>query len=179
MAINALLGALRAQVDAPIFITQHLPASFMPFFAGQLARTQQRPVFVAEDGMMVAKGAIYLAPGDGHLTLARVGKSLRIVIDRTPVDHGACPSVDPMMASVGAIYGAAACGVTLSGMGRDGASGSRMLRSEGGLVIAQDSDSSVVWGMPGSVAREGVAHHVLNPVAIATLINSIVAGQTV
>lgn len=170
MAINALLGAIPDDVRCPIFITQHLPAGFIPFFAGQLQRTSARTIVVADDGMPVRPGHIYLAPGDGHLDLSANGDRVTIVLDRTPAASGACPSVDPMMAALGRVYGAQGCGIMLSGMGRDGCDGAAVLRAAGGLMLAQDVDSSVVWGMPGAVAGAGLAHAVLNPIALAEVV---------
>ncbi|MEQ1509186.1 MAG: chemotaxis protein CheB [Sphingopyxis sp.] len=172
MAINAFLGALPRDLVCPIFITQHLPSNFMPFFAEQLHRLIGRTVFVGEDGMRVAPECIYLAPGDGHLALSYVNGTTRIVIDRSAAASGAMPSVDPMLASMADVYGEKACGVMLSGMGSDGLSGARRLRVSGGLILAQDIESSVVWGMPGAVAREGIAHAVQNPLALAAIVAS-------
>jgi two-component system, chemotaxis family, protein-glutamate methylesterase/glutaminase len=176
MAINGLLAELAPHVDCPIFITQHLPGGFIPFFADQLRRIMVRPVMVADDGMAVQPGTIYLAPGDAHLRLALFGAGTRIMLDRTPSANGACPSVDPMMMSLAAIYGTAACAVILSGMGRDGHNGVAEIRKAGGLVLAQDVGTSVVWGMPGAVARSGFAKLLMPPEDIGRYISQ-VAGM--
>ena len=176
VAINALLAALPAHLDCPIFITQHLPAGFMPFFADQLARATARRVRVAEDGMRIDAGCIYLAPGEAHLKVAKLSGRPHIMLDRGPSPVGACPAVDPMMASVAGIYGPGACAVMLSGMGRDGLEGVRAVHRAGGLVLAQDVGSSVVWGMPGAIAREGLADAVLDPPGLGQLIARVIAG---
>ncbi len=166
MAINALLAALSANVACPVFITQHLPGGFIPFFADQLQRAVARTVLVAEDGMAVADNHIYLAPGEAHLRVVGMGGGARIMLDRSVAASGACPSVDPMMASLAAVYGAAACAVILSGMGRDGHDGVGNIRRVGGLILAQDIESSVVWGMPGAIARSGLARLLMPPADI-------------
>lgn len=168
MAINAFLGALPPAMDCPIFITQHLPGGFMPYFAEQLRRLLGRTVMVVEDGMIVAPGIVYLASGEGHISLSG-GAKKRIYIDRSPSESGATPSVDPMLAALAEHYGKSACGVMLSGMGRDGLTGARRLRAAGGLMMAQDMESCVVWGMPGAVVRAGLADAVQNPVALANI----------
>lgn len=170
VAINSLLTALPRRIDCPIFITQHLPGGFMSFFADQLARETGRKVVVGEDGMRVADATVYLAPGEAHMRVTRLSGQPHIMLDRSPSPVGACPAVDPMMASIAEIYGAQACAVMLSGMGRDGLEGVRDVRRGGGLVLAQDVTSSVVWGMPGAVAREGLAEAVLDPAALGALI---------
>lgn len=170
VAINAFLQALPKRIDCPMFITQHLPGGFMTFFAEQLARATGRKVVVAEDGMRVERAHIYVAPGEAHLRLTILSGKPHIMLDRSPSPVGACPSVDPMMASMADVYGTGACAVMLSGMGRDGLEGVRDVRREGGLVLAQDVGSSVVWGMPGAVAREGLAEAVLDPEQIGKLV---------
>ena len=170
VAINSLLTALPRRIDCPIFITQHLPGGFMSFFADQLARETGRRVVVGEDGMRVADATVYLAPGEAHMRVTRLSGQPHIMLDRSPSPVGACPAVDPMMASIAEIYGVHACAVMLSGMGRDGLEGVRDVRRSGGLVLAQDVASSVVWGMPGAVAREGLAEAVLDPAALGSLI---------
>lgn len=167
MAINAFLSALPRTIDCPILITQHLPGGFMPFFADQLLRLFGRPVKVADDGMAVKAGHIYLAPGEGHIALSQIKGGVRIMIDRSPAPSGATPSVDPMLSTMAEVYGDKACGVILSGMGRDGIEGARRLRTKGGVLLAQDIESCVVWGMPGAVVREGLADTVGNPASLA------------
>lgn len=163
MAINHFLGSLSDKVDCPIFITQHLPAGFIPFFADQLDRSVTRTVVVAEAGMRVSKSHIYLAPGEAHIRLARTAGGVRIMLDSTPVANGARPSVDPMMETLADVYGASACAIILSGMGRDGHDGVSDVRQAGGLVLAQDVASSVVWGMPGAITRSGLARLTMAP----------------
>jgi two-component system, chemotaxis family, protein-glutamate methylesterase/glutaminase len=168
MAINAFLWSLPPDFDQPLFVTQHLPGGFMSFFADQLRRTGvRRAIMVAEDGMPVRPRHVYVAPGEAHIQVTAMHDGARIMLDRAPSPVGACPSVDPMMASLAEVYGAGACAVMLSGMGRDGLEGVRRIKRAGGLVLAQDVESSVVWGMPGAVAREGLADLVMAPDELA------------
>ena len=170
-ALSLLLRELPASFRLPMLVTQHLPASFMPYFAAQLALITGRPCEVATDRLRVRPGRVIVAPGDAHLRcvpLSDGGACVRL--SHEPSASGCTPSVDPMFASVAATFGARALGVVLSGMGRDGAEGARALRDAGGTVVAQDQASSVVWGMPGAVAGAGLAEAQLPPAAIGRLI---------
>ncbi|URW76752.1 response regulator [Sphingomonas donggukensis] len=169
-ALSALLRALPATFDVPILVTQHLPASFMPYFAAQLALLAGRPCDVAENHMRVRPGRIVIAPGHAHMRLAKMddGASIRLTSEASA--SGCLPSVDPMFASLAEVYGKRGLGVVLSGMGRDGAIGARALTAAGASVVVQDRRTSVVWGMPGAVANSGGATAVLPPDAIGRLI---------
>lgn len=166
-ALARLLAHLPQSFAAPILITQHLPHPFMPFFADQLATLAQRPCAVARDGQPLVAGSILVAPGDGHLCVAGERDNARIAIRHGTVASRCLPSVDPMFESVGQLFGAAAIGVVLSGMGRDGAEGAAVIARQGGTLLVQDVESATIWGMPGSVARAGLASLVGTPERIA------------
>ena len=170
-ALSALLRALPVSFRLPILITQHLPASFMPYFAAQLAVLSGRPCDVATDRLRIRPGRLIVAPGDAHLrcvTLPGSGAAIRLLHE--PVANGCLPSVDPMLRSVAEVYGSRALAIMLSGMGRDGAEGAQHVRDAGGCILAQDQASSVVWGMPGAVVAAGLADAVLAPDAIGRLV---------
>ncbi|PCD04712.1 chemotaxis response regulator protein-glutamate methylesterase [Sphingomonas spermidinifaciens] len=169
-SLGRLLGELGAACTAPILITQHLPASFMPYFAAQVAKLAGRPCLVAEDRMRLRGGQVYVAPGDGHLVCGPMTDGHVLRLDREKSASGCMPSVDPMFASVAACFGADAFAVMLSGMGRDGAAGAERIVKAGGTLVAQDQESSVVWGMPGAVVAAGLAQAVLPPEAIGRAI---------
>ncbi|WP_380874842.1 chemotaxis response regulator protein-glutamate methylesterase [Sphingomonas sp. DBB INV C78] len=171
-ALSDFFRSLPADFAAPILVTQHLPPVFMPYFASQLMEIAGRRAQVAEDGMRLRPGELFIAPGDGHLCLVERGASIRVLIDRNPAPSGCLPSVDPMFASVAAHFGAGAVAVVLSGMGRDGLIGARDVAAAGGEILAQDSRTSVVWGMPGAVANAGLAAAVLPPARIAQRIGA-------
>lgn len=169
-ALSLMLKALPTGFDAPILVTQHLPATFMPYFAAQIAEIAKRPTVVAEDGAVLRRGHIYVAPGDGHLCCMKTGASVRVSISAEPVASGCMPSVDPMFASVGELFEGRCVGVVLTGMGRDGTLGAERMRACGGDILVQSRDSSVIWGMPGSVATAGLASAILAPHHLAELI---------
>lgn len=170
-AFAQFLNHLDRAVAAPILLTQHLPEAFMGYYAQQIATASKREVHVASAGMRLAPRVVYLAPGHAHLSLARVGQHVEIILDPQPVANGCCPSADPMFAAVAAVFGPAAVGVLLSGMGRDGADGAALLRRAGGTILAQAPETCVVWGMPGAVANNGVANAVVNPDTMGLVIS--------
>jgi two-component system chemotaxis response regulator CheB len=171
-ALGVLFHALPKRIGVPILLTQHLPLPFMSVFARQLGAIARRDCIVAVDGMPLQADQILLAPGDAHLTLepAKNGAVVRLSHGRTT--SGCLPSVDPMFASVGAIYGAGALGVVLTGMGRDGVEGAGTMVAGGGSIIAQDEASCAVWGMPRAVLEAGLVSAVLPPDKIARRIAS-------
>jgi two-component system chemotaxis response regulator CheB len=166
-AVTALLGALPARIGAPILITQHLPAVFVPFFARQVEAASGRTTRIAEDGLELRAEEIVLAPGDAHIRLEQKGARMFVRLDRETALGGCVPSVDIMLDSVAAAYGRAALGVMLSGMGRDGLAGSREVIARGGTMMAQDRQSCAVWGMPRVVVEAGLASAVLPPAELA------------
>jgi len=169
-ALSALLAQIPASFRLPILITQHLPASFMPYFAAQLAVIGNRPCEVATDRLRLRPGRIVVAPGDAHMRCVALGDgSAAIRLSGDAASSGCTPSVDPMFASLAAVFGARVLAVVLSGMGRDGAEGARLVHQAGGCVLVQDQASSVIWGMPGAVADGGNADAMLPPDAIGRL----------
>ena len=171
-ALGALFQALPKRIGVPILVTQHLPIPFIAVFARQLGAIAQREAVVAEDGMELRPDLILLAPGDAHLTVEPAKNGVVIRLTHGRGSSGCMPSVDPMLASVGAIYGGGALGVVLTGMGRDGVEGASRLVACGGSVIAQDEASCAVWGMPRAVLEAGLASAVLAPDKIARRIAS-------
>ncbi|TKD50899.1 chemotaxis-specific protein-glutamate methyltransferase CheB [Sphingomonas baiyangensis] len=162
-ALSLLLRELPPHFDAPILITQHLPGSFMPYFAAQIAMIAGRPCHVGDDRMRIRRGNVYVAPGAAHLRCVAMadGAALRLSDER--VASGCRPSADPMFASAAAVWNTRALCVVLSGMGRDGCEGARQAVADGATIVVQDEASSVVWGMPGAVAAAGLASAILPP----------------
>lgn len=169
-ALSQLLRAIPTSFQVPILVTQHLPGSFMPYFAAQLAVLGSRPCDVAANHMRIRPGRIIVAPGDAHLRVVRTtdGAAIRLSDERT--ESGCMPSVDPMFESIAQVFGDRALGIVLSGMGRDGAQGAGRLHAAGARIFVQDQASSVVWGMPGAVANAGKAAAVLPPDEIGRLV---------
>lgn len=177
-ALTEMLRDLSPRFTAPILITQHLPATFMPYFADQMQSIAGRPASVARDGEKLLPGHILIAPGEGHIRLKRFGGEVRITLDAAPAATLCMPSVDPMFESLAEVYGPRGVAVVLSGMGRDGTIGAKVIAQAGGEILVQDAPTSVVWGMPGSVAEAGIASAVLPPAQITERILARAGGGT-
>ena len=169
-ALSLVLRALPADFSVPILITQHLPESFMHYFAAQVSVLAGRPCEVAEESARIRPGCVLLAPGDAHVRVVRTSDAAAVRLSTAPVPSGCVPSVDPMFDSVAEVYGDRALCVVLSGMGRDGVVGAQAVARAGGSLIVQDRASSVVWGMPGAVVAAGLADAVLEPAEIGRLL---------
>jgi two-component system chemotaxis response regulator CheB len=169
-AITHFLRALPQRLGVPLLVTQHLPATFLPLFARQIEISSGRPAKVAQSGMTVAEDEILIAPGDGHLGLERLRGEIRVRLSREPQASGCMPAVDVMLAAVAETYGAEGVAIVLSGMGRDGLAGSRLLAAAGGPILVQDRESAAVWGMPGSISRAGLARLAAPPEKLAGMI---------
>ncbi|MDP5104214.1 MAG: chemotaxis-specific protein-glutamate methyltransferase CheB [Erythrobacter sp.] len=162
-ALGLMLRRLAPAFDLPILITQHLPASFIPVFARQVEAACGRSAEIASDGAAICAGRILIAPGHGHMVAQRRADGLTMRISSDPAPSGCVPSVDPMLSSLAEACDGRALGVILSGMGRDGVIGAGALVDAGGTIWAQDADTSAVWGMPGAVARAGLASMIAPP----------------
>ncbi len=168
-ALSVLLREVPTAFPVPILITQHLPESFMPYFAAQVALLANRPCDVATDCMRIRPGRVIVAPGNAHMRVVSTGDATAVRLTHEPSKSGCMPSVDPMFESLAEVYGSRALGIVLSGMGRDGCEGAHRLIGRGSAVVVQDQASSVVWGMPGAIASAGIASAVLTPVEIGRL----------
>jgi two-component system chemotaxis response regulator CheB len=161
-AVNTLIGGLGAVIDlAPVLITQHMPPMFTATFAEHLARANDLCVREAEHNEPVCPGRIYVAPGGRHMRVLRTGAETRIVLEDGHLINFCKPAVDPLFSSAATVWGAGTLALVLTGMGSDGLHGASDVVAAGGSVIAQDRASSVVWGMPGSVANAGLCSAIL------------------
>jgi two-component system, chemotaxis family, protein-glutamate methylesterase/glutaminase len=158
-AIATVLRALPREFNLPILVVLHLSAPFGGAFADWLSSQIERPVVPAKDGALVAgaAGGVVLAPGDRHLLVR--DRRVRLTLD--PERHSCRPSVDVLFESVATDYGPSAIGCLLTGMGKDGALGLLRIREGGGATIAQDEETSIVYGMPRAAVDLGAAQHVL------------------
>ena len=160
-ALFTLFGGLTRRFKQPIVVTQHMPPLFTRSLADHLTRIGHRSCVEAEDGMELLPDRVHIAPGDRHMLIEASGNHLVARIVQTPHENSCRPAVDPMLRSATVACQGRVLTVILTGMGRDGAAGARHVVEAGGAVLAQDEASSVVWGMPGAVAREGLCQAVL------------------
>ncbi len=162
-ALTSVFSALKgASFKKPIFITQHMPEKFTTILAENLAKHSGIDCHEGIDGEEVRAGVIYVAPGNYHMCCKKDNGRILISLNQAAPENFCRPSVDPMIKSLTSVYGGQnVLGVMLTGMGHDGLGGYRDLVDNGGVVFAQDEDSSVVWGMPGAVAENGLCSKLL------------------
>ncbi len=160
-ALFALVQALSTGLKVPVVLTQHMPSTFTPILAKHIDRLGVLPCAEAQEGDPILPGRILLAPGDRHLLVRRQGQTLVAHLSDGPPENFCRPSIDPMLRSACEAMEGRVLVAMLTGMGHDGLLGAEQVVAGGGSVIAQDEASSVVWGMPGAVAKAGLAHAVL------------------
>ncbi len=160
---NALISLLKdlGKVSVPIVITQHMMDMFIPILARQIEQETGVECVEVTEGMPVEAGRIYLATGGKHMVLKKAGQSLTISLDDGPAENFCKPSVDVMLRSAVEVYGGDIMTVILTGMGKDGLNGCEAVAKAGGRIVVQDQETSIVWGMPGSVANAGLASAIL------------------
>lgn len=160
-ALSTLVPMLPAHFRLPVLIVQHMPPLFTRLLAERLQKQTSLRVVEAAEGNVVEPGCIYVAPGDYHMRVRRQGDKVVIALDQAPPENSCRPAVDVMFRSVQDVYGGQVLTVVLTGMGQDGLRGVELLKAAGAYVIAQDEATSVVWGMPGAIARAKLADAVL------------------
>jgi two-component system, chemotaxis family, protein-glutamate methylesterase/glutaminase len=161
MALYRVMAALKRGLRQPVFITQHMPATFTAIFAEHLSRASGLPAAEAKDREPVVGGRIFVAPGGYHMLIERRDGGAAIRLSQGPAENYCRPSVDPMLRSLAETYGSGLLAVILTGMGQDGLGGAHAVVDAGGSVVAQNHATSVVWGMPGAVASAGLASALL------------------
>ncbi len=166
-ALYKILSQLPSNFPAPVICTQHISPGFLQGLVNWLSLECQLPVTIAQPGEFPFPGNIYFAPEKTHLELDHKG---RFTYANFPTPEGHCPSITVMFKSVVKSYGSRTAGVLLTGMGKDGAAGMQAITQAGGMTIAQDEKTCVVFGMPKEAIALGAARHILPIQAIAPLL---------
>ena len=161
---NALVEIFRrlpASFPVPIVIVQHMPPMFTRLLAERMSSQFPIPVQEGSSGTVLQPGHAWIAPGDHHMIVVRDGGKVRLELHQDPPENSCRPAADVLLRSVAKSFAANSLAVILTGMGQDGLRGCQAVREAGGQILAQDEATSVVWGMPGYVARAGLADRVL------------------
>lgn len=166
-ALAEVLPALPADLRVPVVVVQHMPPLFTKLLAERLDGKSAIDVHEGASGDVLRPGGAWIAPGGMHMLVERRGTSVRLRLTEDPPENSCRPAVDPLFRTVAAAYGGNCLAVVLTGMGQDGLVGSQDVVAAGGQVIAQDEETSVVWGMPGYVAGSGLADAVVPLGAVA------------
>lgn len=154
-ALADLLAVLPIDFPAPILVAQHMSEGFIDGMVHWLSSISLLPVKVAEDNELLEAGKVYLSPSEQHLTIT---KDYRVKLKeraKTDIYH---PSCDEMLSSVAQVFGKEAIGIIMTGMGRDGVAGMTAIYQQGGITLAQDEASSVIYGMNAEAVNAGVIH---------------------
>jgi two-component system chemotaxis response regulator CheB len=176
-ALNTLFGEIGSAIGmVPVVLTQHMPPTFTAILAEHITKAAGRPASEGRDGEVIQPGHIYVAPGGKHMLLVKNGNDVVVKLSDAPPVNFCKPAVDPLFKSVAEIYGTATLAVVLTGMGSDGAEGVRKIGEIGGSAIAQDEETSVVWGMPGAAAHTGMCSDVLPLNEIGRKVSKILLG---
>lgn len=168
--LNNIFSKLKKDINVPILVVQHMTPGFINGLVEWLRQETKIPIHIAEDGQTILAGHIYFAPDDYHMEIGYNGK---IALNKNDKINGLRPTVSYLFSSIANIYGRNSIGVLLSGMGRDGVEELKVLRDKGAITIAQDKESSVVYGMPGEAVKINAATYILSPEKIADLLNEL------
>lgn len=160
-AVRRVLEGIPVEIGVPVLVVQHMPAAFTEIFASNLNQRLPWRVVEARQGAAPAPGQVTVATGGLHLEVYRDNGVVRLNLTETEALHGCRPAADRLFLTGAEVYGPRAIAAVLTGMGRDGATGALALRARGATVLAQDKESSTVWGMPGAVVGAGAADQVL------------------
>ncbi|MEX0582062.1 MAG: chemotaxis response regulator protein-glutamate methylesterase [Sneathiella sp.] len=177
-ALFKLLAGLKGKTSLPIFITQHMPATFTAILAEHLTKIYGKDCIEARDGEKVQENRVYVAPGNWHLTVGGQVGNVIIKLNQDAPENYCRPSTDPMLRSLQSVYGMHVLTAILTGMGHDGLEGCRKLAESGAVVIGQDEETSVVWGMPGAVASAGLCTNILPLQKIPDAIENFINGRS-
>ncbi|HJV64201.1 MAG TPA: chemotaxis-specific protein-glutamate methyltransferase CheB [Geomonas sp.] len=171
VVVQSILSALPADFPAPLLVVQHMAAEFIEGFAEWLSGYSALRVKVGKDGEQIGPGTAYIAPGGLQMGVDGLG---RIALSPGRPGQFLCPSVTHLFLSLAESYGSRAVGILLTGMGADGAAGLKEMQARGALTLAQDEESSVVYGMPGEAVKLKAAQHVLSPDGIIEMLRTVV-----
>jgi two-component system chemotaxis response regulator CheB len=161
----------------PVVVTQHMPATFTAILAENIGKAAGLPAAEGRDGEVLQPGHVYVAPGGKHMIVKASPDGAKIALTDGPPVNFCKPAVDPLFESLAEVYGPAVLATVLTGMGHDGGNGAVRICDAGGSVIAQDEETSVVWGMPQAVVQKKACCAVLPLDMIARKVAQLLKGE--
>ena len=177
-ALAEVIPNLPADLDAAVFVVQHMPVGFTRSLAARLDSMSQLRVAEAREGEKVVANRVYLAPGGQHMRITGDGTGARYVaLDEGPTLWGVRPAADPLFKSIATHFGRRSIGVVLTGMGRDGADGLHAIRGAGGIGIVQDQATSTIYGMPLAALQRAGADRVSALADVAPTVVQLLASR--
>jgi two-component system chemotaxis response regulator CheB len=171
MVLKTILSGLHQNFPVPLLIVQHMSPGFVSGFVAWLNTSAPFPVRLAAHGEYPQPGNAYIAPDGFHM---EVVTGNRIILSKGEPENGMRPSVSCLFRSIARVFGKEAIGILLTGMGRDGAEELKIMKGQGAVTVAQNEETSVIYGMPGEAVAIGAALHVLSPEEISNLLNQLV-----
>lgn len=174
-SLQKVIPSLPEEFPLPVAIVQHMPPHFTKSLAERLDSISRVEVCEAEDGMELTKGKVFIAPGGLHLKFQRNGSKVRISISKDPIDSLHRPSVDVMFRSAFDVFGGRVLAAVMTGMGRDGLEGSKLIKSAGGKIVAQSEETCVVYGMPKAIVDAELADAIVSLDEMASTLTSAVS----
>ncbi|BBE31960.1 chemotaxis response regulator protein-glutamate methylesterase [Tepiditoga spiralis] len=176
-SLDKVVPLLPEKIGVPVIIVQHMPAGFTKSLANRLNKISELTVKEAEEGDVLEKDTVYIAPGNFHLGLKKSGTKVSLYLDSSEKINNVRPAADFTFDSAAEIYKQNIVSVVLTGMGRDGTKGAFKIKHYGGKIIAESKETCVVYGMPKAIVEEGYADYILPNTKIADKIVDILEGK--
>lgn len=170
-ALYTVITSLPGNLGVPVFVVQHMPVGFTKAFADRLNTNSELTVVEAQDGDIIQKDFVYVAPGGYHM---EISENRRIHLNTEPPIWGVRPAVDKLFISCSRVYGPRIVSAVLTGMGKDGAEGTALIKKNGGITLAEDKSTCVIYGMPKAAFETGMVDVVLPVDTMAIQISKLV-----
>jgi len=176
-ALAEVVPALAGDLDAAVLVVQHMPPGFTAGLAQRLDGASELQVGEARHGEPLLPNRVYIAPGGRHMTVVQSGDGVHVALDDSPPVLGVRPAADPLFRSIAAVFGPAAVGIVLTGMGRDGSAGLAAIRAAGGGAIVQDRETATIYGMPHAALEFAGADRVSPLGHVAPAVRELLAAR--
>jgi len=173
-ALYKVITVLPDNIGVPVLVVQHMPTGFTKAFAERLNLNSKLKVVEARDGELIERNVVYIAPGGFHM---EVGSDKKIHLNTEPTIWGVRPAVDKLFISATKVYGSRLLSVILTGMGRDGANGTAIIKDNGGITMAEHQSTCTIYGMPKAAFETGKVDEIVLLQDVAGEINKVVMGR--